>query len=469
MLKRGTVARRVVFGASVMILTAAAWWTATTYRASALGETRTLSMYNIHTKETITVTYKRDGKYDEEALARLNAFMRDWRANQETKMDPELIDHIWILHKELGSQVPVHLICGYRTATTNETLRRHGGGQAKRSQHILGKAADITFPDVPVKVLRNSALVWEWGGVGYYPTSGVPFVHVDTGRVRMWPRIPRLELAALFPSGHSKYIPADGKPITPEDYKLALAQGIVKQTQIAQAVRIKPAPEAEDVADADDDAIENTPESGAGAATQVVAENEPAALPEPEATQPILASYTPSSPTEHEIAADMHDHGTPPPPQRLFAYASVGGIPSLPSFHAKPAPAPAPVPAYQDAQVVGAPEADEDHPDESSYVPFEIASLMTDRSIAYSRTVAPLTHPDQVTLDYLFEDMDRPTALTFRKSSGYRGLAAAQQFSGQAVRNLYAELAPANAAPAQASQHAELAPARPAPTQVAQR
>ena len=111
MLKRGSVVRRAVYGASVMILTAAAWWSATTYGASATGETRTLSIYNIHTKETITVTYKRDGKYDDAALARLNTFMRDWRANKETKMDPELIDHIWILHKELGSQRtrPSHL------------------------------------------------------------------------------------------------------------------------------------------------------------------------------------------------------------------------------------------------------------------------------------------------------------------------------------------------------------------------
>ena len=93
--------------------------------------------------------------------------------------------------------MPVQLICGYRTADTNESSAHRGGGQAKASQHILGKAADIVFPDVPVKTLRNSALVQEWGGVGYYPTSGVPFVHVDTGRVRMWPRIPRLELAAF--------------------------------------------------------------------------------------------------------------------------------------------------------------------------------------------------------------------------------------------------------------------------------
>ena len=278
---RGSVARRAVVGASVMILTAAAWWSATTYRANALGETRTLSIFNIHTKETITVTFKRDGKYDDDALARLNTFMRDWRVNKETKMDPVLIDHIWTLHKELGSTVPVHLICGYRTAETNANLRKHGGGQAKKSQHILGKAADITFPDVPVKVLRNSALVWEWGGVGYYPTSGVPFVHVDTGNVRMWPRIPRLELAALFPVGHSKYTPKDGKPITMADYKLAQAQGLVKQTQIAQAVRIKPAPEPDDeVADADDCNRERS--QIRGSATPVVAENEPAAAPEPE-------------------------------------------------------------------------------------------------------------------------------------------------------------------------------------------
>ncbi|MGZ5850624.1 MAG: DUF882 domain-containing protein [Methyloceanibacter sp.] len=448
MLKRGSVARRAVFGASVMVLTAATWWSATTYRANALGETRTLSIYNIHTKETITVTFKRDGKYDEQALARLNTFMRDWRANKETRMDPVLIDHIWTLHKELGSTVPVHLICGYRTASTNANLRRHGGGQAKKSQHILGKAADITFPDVPVKVLRNSALVWEWGGVGYYPTSGVPFVHVDTGNVRMWPRIPRLELAALFPEGHSKYVPADGKPITKDDYKLAVAQGLVKQTQIAQAVRIKPAPEPEDVADADD-GLDSAPDSAADGANAVVAQNEPAATPEPEAATPILASYTPDSPTEHEIAADAHEQGTPPPPQRLFAYASAGGMPSLPSFRSKPAP----LPAYRDAEVVSAPEVDEDHPDELSYVPFEIDGLMTDRSIAYSRTIAPLTHPDQTALDYLFEDMNQPTALTLRKSSGYAGLAAAQKFSGQAVRNLYAEMEPTKPAPTQVAQN----------------
>ena len=166
--------------------------------------------------------------------------MRDWRRNESREMDPELIDLIWTLHEELGSKEPVKLISAYRSATTNNKLRRKGGGQAKNSQHIQGKAADIQFPDVPVKTLRNSALIQEWGGVGYYPTSGVPFVHVDTGRVRMWPRIARLELAALFPKGQTKYLPTDGKPITPQDYKLAMAKGLPGRNTLLASVR--PAP-----------------------------------------------------------------------------------------------------------------------------------------------------------------------------------------------------------------------------------
>jgi uncharacterized protein YcbK (DUF882 family) len=408
-----------------VLLSAGAWCTATAYRADALGETRTLSMYNIHTKEDITVTFKRDGKYDEAALKQLNHFMRDWRADKETNMDPELIDLIWTLHKQLGSNVPVHLICGHRTASTNESMRRKGGGQAKRSQHILGKAADITFPDVAVKTLRNSALIQEHGGVGYYPTSGIPFVHVDTGNVRMWPRIPRLELAALFPTGKTRYLPSDGKPITVADYRLALSKGMVNKTMFA-AVTPKTKPQT--LAD------EN-----------VFAEAESDAKTEIDAPRPVLASYTPQV-----IAPDPREPGTPP--AKLFTYASAGGM-SLPGFgHKAPKPEPAPLPGYQDAEVVSAPEADDDHPDALAYVPFEIAGLMTDASVTYSRTVAPLSHPEQQDLDYLFDDMDQSTPLTLRKSSGYVSLAAAQSFSGHAVRSLYAEMEPAAPAPTRLAQ-----------------
>lgn len=400
---RGSVARRAVLGASLALIAATAWCWGTADRANALGETRTLSLYEIHTKENLTVTYKRNGKYDQEALKQLNHFMRDWRADEETKMDPALIDLIWTLHKQLGSQQPIHLISGFRSAKTNASLRKKGGGQAKKSQHIQGRAADIHFPDVPVKALRNSALVQEVGGVGYYPTSGIPFVHVDTGNVRMWPRIPRLELAALFPDGNTKYLPSDGKPITVADYKLARAKGLTSKTMVASYAPAK------------------------GKA-------------EPETPRPVLAAYTPPV-----IAEDPNEPGTPP--SKLFTYASAGdiGLPSLrPKAPKVAAPAPVDAPAaYQDAEVVSAPEADDDHPEALSYMPFDVAGLMIDSSVAYSRTVAPLTHPEQESLDHLFEDMDRPTSFTFRKGSGYVSLAAAQRFSGDAVKSLYAEYEPA--------------------------
>ena len=421
---RGSVARRAVLGASLVLLSAAAWCTATAYRAAALGETRTLSMYNIHTKETLTVTFKRDGKYDDAALKQLNTFMRDWRAKEETKMDPALIDLVWTLHKQLGSKKPIHLVSAFRSSATNASLRKKGGGQAKRSQHILGKAADIHFPDVPVKLLRNSALVQEHGGVGYYPTSGIPFVHVDTGNVRMWPRIPRLELAALFPDGKTKYLPSDGKPISMADYKLALAKGMVNKTMIASATPVQKAePDIDVVAEAVSDAATET-----------------------DTPRPMLASLAPPVITE-----DPREPGTPP--GTLFTYASAGGM-SIPGFghKAAPKPAAAPLPSYQDAAVVSAPEADDDHPDALAYVPFEIAGLMTDASVTYSRTVAPLSHPEQQDLDYVFDEMDQPTSFTLRKSSGYVSLAAAQTFSGHAVRSLYAEMEPQAAAPTRLAQ-----------------
>ena len=60
-------------------------------------------------------------------------------------------------------------------------------------------------------------------------------------------------------------------------------------------------------------------------------------------------------------------------------------------------------------------------PTQLSYVPFEIAGLMTDASVTYSRTLAPLSHPEQDSIDYLFEDMDQPTAFKLRKRLGLSG------------------------------------------------
>ena len=189
--------------------------------ADAARNERTISLYEIHLKETTTVTFKRDGKFIPAALKKLNWAMRDWRTSVTTKMDPKLFDLIWELQQEVGSKGPVHVISGHRSAKTNRKLRRRGGGQAKKSQHVQGRAMDVHFPDVSMRKVRNSALVREKGGVGYYPTSALPFVHVDTARVRAWPRLGRRELAMLFPHGATKHRPSSGGPLNSRDRKKA--------------------------------------------------------------------------------------------------------------------------------------------------------------------------------------------------------------------------------------------------------
>ena len=54
--------------------------------ASAEGDTRTLSFHHVHTGEDITITYKRNGRYDDAALKKLDWFMRDWRKEKSTRM-----------------------------------------------------------------------------------------------------------------------------------------------------------------------------------------------------------------------------------------------------------------------------------------------------------------------------------------------------------------------------------------------
>jgi uncharacterized protein YcbK (DUF882 family) len=190
--------------------------------ANAVGDTRTISLHHIHTNEDLTITFKKDGRYDEEALKKINWIMRDWRKEQQVKMDPHAIDLLWEVQNEVGAKSPIHIVCGYRSPETNNMLRRRSKGVARVSQHMVGKAIDFFIPGVPVEQVRNAALRLQGGGVGYYPTSGSPFVHLDVGSVRHWPRMTRDQLAKVFPNGRTVHVPTDGNPLP--GYELALAE-----------------------------------------------------------------------------------------------------------------------------------------------------------------------------------------------------------------------------------------------------
>jgi uncharacterized protein YcbK (DUF882 family) len=189
--------------------------------ASAEGETRTISMHHLHTDESITITYKRNGRYDDAAIEKLDWFLRDWRKSESTHMDPHLIDLVWEVQREAGTNEPIQVVCGYRSPQTNAMLRHRSSGVARFSQHMLGHALDFYIPGIPLDQLRAIGLRLQRGGVGFYPTSGSPFVHMDTATIRMWPRMTREQLVHVFPDGRTVHIPIDGKPLA--GYALALA------------------------------------------------------------------------------------------------------------------------------------------------------------------------------------------------------------------------------------------------------
>jgi uncharacterized protein YcbK (DUF882 family) len=195
--------KKLLAFAAISAVFSAGVWMAVATPTVAGGETRTISLYHVHTKENLTVTYMVNGRYVPSAMKKINYIMRDWRRNSVITIDPKTIDLVWELHADLKSHAPVHIVCGYRSAKTNSFLKRVGRNVAKKSQHILGKAIDIYFPDVPTKTIRNSALVRQVGGVGYYRSSGGPtgFLHVDSGHVRHWgPAIGKTEMAQIFRS-----------------------------------------------------------------------------------------------------------------------------------------------------------------------------------------------------------------------------------------------------------------------------
>lgn len=180
---------------------------------AAKAETRSLKLYFIHTGERAEITFKRNGRYDANGLKQINQFLRDWRRNEPTKMDPRLLDLVWEAYRASGSRDYIHVVSAYRSPATNSMLRSRSKGVAKKSQHMLGRAMDFYLPDVKLKKLREIGLKMQGGGVGYYPTSGSPFVHFDVGNVRHWPKMSRKELVALFPNGKTLHVPSDGKPL----------------------------------------------------------------------------------------------------------------------------------------------------------------------------------------------------------------------------------------------------------------
>jgi len=143
-----------------------------------------LELKNVHTGETVSVTFGDADSIGPDALARLRHVLRDYRRDEEHDMDRTLFVMLSELAREAGCEPRYEVISGYRSPATNEHLRAAGHAVAQHSLHMDGRAMDVRLKDCPLSRLRDLALAARRGGVGYYPRSG--FVHIDTGRVRSW-------------------------------------------------------------------------------------------------------------------------------------------------------------------------------------------------------------------------------------------------------------------------------------------
>ena len=144
-----------------------------------------LRFYHTHTGERLDIVYRRGDTYIQEALSRLNHYLRDHRTGDIHPVDPRLFDLLSDLTAAVGHPGgEIDVVCGYRTPWSNEFLRHNSTGVAKHSLHMQAMAIDIRMPGVETSKLRAAALALKRGGVGYYRASD--FVHVDVGRIRQW-------------------------------------------------------------------------------------------------------------------------------------------------------------------------------------------------------------------------------------------------------------------------------------------
>lgn len=146
---------------------------------------RVLRLHHMHTDERLEVTYRIGDRYQPQALQRLNHFLRDFRTNDTMVMDPRLFDFLHDVSARLGDPgARFEVLSAYRSPATNSMLRKTSSGVAKNSLHLTGQAIDIRLPGVTSRLVRDTAIGLNRGGVGYYQRSD--FVHLDTGKVRCW-------------------------------------------------------------------------------------------------------------------------------------------------------------------------------------------------------------------------------------------------------------------------------------------
>ncbi|MFP1645559.1 YcbK family protein [Pontitalea aquivivens] len=180
-----TISRRGLLGAFAATMITAAPTASNAFGfLKGAGDIRRIRMYSGRTGESLDTVYWIEGDYIKEALAEINHFMRDWRTNEVTRIDPRTIDIAAAAHRLMDVSEPYMMLSGYRSPKTNSMLRSRSGGVAKNSLHMKGQAADLRLKSRSVGQMYQAAAACKAGGVGKYSRSN--FVHMDCGPIRTW-------------------------------------------------------------------------------------------------------------------------------------------------------------------------------------------------------------------------------------------------------------------------------------------
>jgi uncharacterized protein YcbK (DUF882 family) len=125
-----------------------------------------------------------DGRLLEDGVRRLSWTLRDWRdGDAAVWVDYRLLDVLAYIQTvatmEAGAPAAVVVNSGYRTPRRNATIE----GAAQRSQHIFGRAADLTVEHLSQSRVAAIAGAAGAAGIGQYRH----FTHIDVGREgRRW-------------------------------------------------------------------------------------------------------------------------------------------------------------------------------------------------------------------------------------------------------------------------------------------
>ena len=151
---------------------------------AASGAARRLNVKRAYTEDSFQGVYWENGRYNRDALQKLDWVFRDLSAEEVTPMDPRLFDVLHSVAQRLESHESFQVISGYRSPEYNASLRSRSRRVSTVSLHMSGMAADCRLPDRDSYGMARLAAEMQMGGVGLYRRDG--FVHLDCGQPRRW-------------------------------------------------------------------------------------------------------------------------------------------------------------------------------------------------------------------------------------------------------------------------------------------